>query len=211
MSSSISRASSERINPREFRGLHQGKRLFILSSGPSLGELDLTRLRRRLVMGLNRSFLAYPEPHYHCVMDQRLFEEFGKELSVARFLFTLADRPLGIPLRLLGGEGFSDDLENGIYTGYTISYFALQVAAYMGFSEIYYLGLDLRHRSGDTHFFGRDFRNRDHENTEFPKMRKVFERAAPLLLARGIQVFNCSPVSTLECFPYRSYEDAVSL
>ena len=58
----------------DFKNVHEGKRLFILASGPSLATLDLTPLRRRMVMGLNRSALLYPDTHYHSTMDQRLFD-----------------------------------------------------------------------------------------------------------------------------------------
>ena len=120
---------------KEFKGIHNGKRLFILASGPSLNSLDLSRLERRIVMGINRSFLTYPKTHYHCVMDHRLFDLFEKELHETRYLFTLQDRPWGIPMELLGTEGFSWELEKGIYSGYTISFVALQVAVYMGFQR----------------------------------------------------------------------------
>lgn len=66
-------------------------------------------------------------------MDQRLFDELPEVLHQTRYLFTLEGRPGGIPLRLLGSEGFSWDLEQGIYSGYTVSYLALQVAVCMGF------------------------------------------------------------------------------
>jgi len=193
----------------DFQGLHRGKRLFILASGPSLGELDLAPLGRRLVMGLNRSFLSYPDSHYHCVFDLRLFEEFGDALRRARYLFTLEDRPFGIPLCLLGGEGFSFDLQQGVYSGSTIAYFALQLAVYMGFRQIFYLGLDLRNRGDQTHFFGSDFHSLNHDHTEFPKMRRSLALAARLLEPRGIEIYNCSPDSTLECFPKVSYQWAL--
>ena len=79
----------------DFKDVHRGKRLFILASGPSLAELDLTPLRRRIVMGLNRSLLAYPDAHYHCVMDERLFVEYEDLLRRTRCLFTLEGRPFG--------------------------------------------------------------------------------------------------------------------
>lgn len=195
----------------DFKDLHRGKRLFILASGPSLADEDLSRLRHRLVMGLNRSCLVYPDTHYHCVMDQRLFDEFGSELRRTRYLFTLPDRPFGIPLALLGGEGFSGDLEKGIYSGYTISYFALQVAMYMGFSQIFYVGLDLKHKAGNTHFFGHDFRSKDHESTEFPKMRRMLEAGCEEARRRGVEVYNCSPTTTIEAMPKMSFAQAVAL
>ncbi len=186
---------------RDFKNVHEGKRLFILASGPSLATVDLAPLRRRIVMGLNRSAFVYPETHYHCTMDQRLFDECPDVLSKTRFLFTLEGRPWGIPLRLLGSEGFSWDLEEGIYSGYTVSYYALHLAVYMGFKEIFYVGLDLRHEGFKTHFFGNDFHSRNHEQTEFPHMCKMLSYGARTLSGTGVKVFNWSPVSTLECFP----------
>lgn len=195
----------------QYKNVHRGKRLFILASGPSLSTHDLTRLQRRMVMGLNRSALVYPETHYHCVMDQRLFEEYRDLLKKTRCMITLEGRPWGIPLKLLGAEGFSWDLEKGIYSGYTISYVALQVAVYMGFTDIFYLGLDLKHHRGSTHFFGHDYHSADHEQTEFPRMEKMLTFGANQLKQTGIHVYNCSPTSTLECFSRASFDHAVSL
>ncbi len=195
----------------DFKGIHAGKRLFILASGPSLGDLDLSLLQRRLVMGLNRSFLVYPETHYHCCMDHRLFDLHSEEMKKTRFLFTLENRPYGIPMKLLGSEGYSHDLTEGIYSGYTISYLALQIAVYMGFSEIFYLGLDLKHRSGNTHFFGQDFHSRNHEDTEFPKMKRMLSSGAKIVEELGVRVYNCSPDTDITCFPYVSYADAIAL
>jgi len=58
----------------KFKNLHQGKRLFVLASGPSLSSFDLSKLDRRITMGLNRSFMVYPYTYCHCVRDQRLFD-----------------------------------------------------------------------------------------------------------------------------------------
>ena len=195
---------------RDFRHIHNGKRLFILASGPSLSTHDLSLLKRKIVMGLNRSFLTYPETSYHCVMDHRLFELYDKELLATRYLFTLKDRPWGIPMELLGTEGFSWDLEKGVYSGYTISFVALQLAVYMGFREIFYLGLDLKHDKGNTHFFGHDFQSEKHETTEFPKMQKMLDHGAKTLRDSEVQVYNCSPISTLPCFKKISFEEAVT-
>lgn len=194
----------------EFKGLHRAKRAFVLASGPSLADLDLAPLERRIVIGLNRSFLAFEQTHYHCVMDQRLFDLYPQELQRSRYLFTVRDRPFGISIPLLGSRGFSFDLEQGIYSGYTIAHFALQLAVYMGFVEIFFLGLDLRLAGPRTHFFGYDHRSENHEMTEFPKMRACLMEAAELLRPTGVLVYNCSPTSTLDCFPKATYEWALS-
>ncbi|MZH03446.1 MAG: hypothetical protein F3745_08655 [Nitrospinae bacterium] len=193
-----------------YKNLHQGKNLFILASGPSLNDLDLTLLKNKIVMGLNRSILIYPSPYYQCVFDYRLFDLYLDSFKEVRQLFTLEDRPLGLPLKLLGGEGFSTDLEEGIYSGYTISYFALQVAAYMGFKKIFFLGLDLKHSGPNTHFFGQDSQTVNHEQTEFPRMKKMLDFGAKTLANTDIEVFNCSPTSTLDSFNKISYEEALA-
>ena len=194
-----------------YKNLHLGKNLFILASGPSLNDLDLSLLKNKIVMGLNRSILVYPAPYYQCVFDHRLFDLYFDSLKEVRQLFTLEDRPLGLPLKLLGGNGFSTDLEEGIYSGYTISYFALQVAAYMGFKKIFFLGLDLKHNGPKTHFFGQDPQTVNHEETEFPRMKKMLDFGAQTLADTDIEVFNCSPNSTLDSFKKISYLDAVAL
>ena len=192
-----------------FSNVHEGKRLFILASGQSLNDLDLSKLKNKLTMELNRSGLIYPDAKYHCAMDQRLFVQYKELMSRPPTLFTLENCPWGIPLKLLGSEGFSQDLTKGIYSGYTISYFALQLAIYMGFEEIIYLGLDLCHTSGHTHFFGTDYCSKNHEQTEFPKMIKIITYASKVLADKKCKVFNCSPVSTLQAFPKISYDEAV--
>ena len=195
----------------DFKNFHPGKHCFIISSGPSLSELDLEPLRRRLTFGLNRSFIAYPRSYYHCAMDERLFELYPDELKDTRYLFTFLDRPWGIPIKLLGANGFSFNLEEGIYSGYTVSYFALQLSIYMGFDRIFFLGLDLKNTSEKTHFFGQDHRNLTHDTTEFPKMIRAFNEASIILKDTNVQIYNCCENSALECFPFMSYQDAIKI
>ena len=196
---------------RKFKGLHAGKRVFILASGPSLGRHDLSGLNRRIVIGLNRSFFVYPESYYHCCMDQRLFDLHPESLKKTRHLFTLEGRPWGLAMKLLGAEGFSDELTEGVYSGYTISYVAMQVAHYLGFNEVIFLGLDLKHEQGKTHFFGSDFNSRNHETTEFPRMQRMLEYGAAELTRRGVRVVNCSPISDLRGFERITFEEAIAL
>jgi hypothetical protein len=195
----------------KYKDLHVGKNLFILASGTSLASHDLSVLKNKMVMGLNRSILIYPSPYYQCVFDQRLFDLYHDSLKDVRQLFTLENRPFGQPIKLLGGEGFSWDMEEGIYSGYTISYFALQLAVYMGFKNIFFLGLDLKHDGANTHFFGQDPLTINHENTEFPRMIKMLQHGANILAKTDIKVYNCSPISNAETFPKLDFKDAIAI
>ena len=193
-----------------YKDLHQDKNLFIIASGPSINSLDLSPLTKRITMGLNRSGLIFPETTYQCVMDQNLFDDYEDMLKKTRTLFTLEGRPFGIPIHLLGTEGFSFDLGKGVYSGYTISFLALQLAVYMGFKRVFFLGLDLKHATGKTHFFGHDFRSKDHETTEFPKMLRMMKYAAETLKGKGTEIYNLSPQSALSCFEKISYDKALT-
>ena len=194
-----------------YKDLHAGKNLFILASGTSLASHDLSLLKNKMVMGLNRSILIYPAPYYQCVFDYRLFDLNHDGLKKVRLLFTLENRHWGLPIKFLGGDGFSWDLEEGIYSGYTISYFALQLAVYMGFKNIFFLGLDLKHDGANTHFFGQDPQTENHENTEFPRMMKMLQHGANILADTDIEVYNCSPISTFKAFPKMDFGDVVAL
>jgi len=194
----------------EFKNIHPDREVFILASGPSLAKADLSLLKRRIVIGLNRSSLIYPDTHYHCTMDERLFKEYDEVLRKSRYMFTLENRPFGIPMKLLGSEGFSEDLAEGVYSGYTVSYLALQLAIYMGFKRVFYVGLDLKHQRGQTHFFGQDPVSKNHEHTEFPKMIRMLTYGAERATALGVEVYNTSPDTNLTCFERVTLEQAVA-
>ncbi len=195
---------------KSFKNCHKGKSVFILASGPSLASLDLSCLDSQIVIGLNRSFLKYPHSQYHCMTDQNLFSEYT-DLQYHPSLITLKGRPWGTMIDYLGLDGFSLDLEEGIYTGHSIAYYALQIAVYMGFKQIFFLGLDLQVTRDLSHFFGRDYRATRLSETDFPLMKRDFERARHKLNLNHIRVFNCSPITSLETFPKITLEKALKL
>lgn len=193
--------------PRSFRDRHRGRRGFILASGPSLNDIDLSQLEGEVVLAVNRSIDAYPSATYGCCMAEHAFANFGATLRRARVLFSTQDRPFGIPMPTLGIQGFSRDVEKGVFTGRTVSLVALQLAVYMGLGPIHFLGLDLRNSGRQTHFFGRDPINDQHDDTEFPAMRAAFEEALPALAAEGIRVTHSSPVCELQAMPYVPWQE----
>lgn len=195
-------------NISDFKNIHEGEKIFILVPSPLLSNLNLDSLAGQIVLGLNRSGLFYPDAHYQCTMDIDLLERSPEMFSRARHLFTPEGSAIGIPLKILGAEGFSQNLEVGVYSGYSISYLVLQLVIYMGFSEIYYLGLDLR-RDEDDQFFGTDIDSGQFGHTQFPWLRKMFEYAAQVLKDTDVNVYDCSQVSDLDCFPKVTFDKAL--
>jgi hypothetical protein len=193
-----------------FRNRHRGQRMFIAASGPSLAAVDGERLQRELVLTINDALIKFPHARYAAIMDSRKLHELHGELLRVDSVFTLAGNSFGVEIPLLGTEGFSFDLEQGIYSGYTTAYFALQIALHMGVREIYYLGLDLGNTSRQSHFFGsRSLQDRDRPDV-YARMRRSFEAMADRLGTMGVAVYNCSPVSELKCFPFRQLEHVLA-
>jgi predicted neuraminidase len=192
-------------NLNGFKNIHKGKRCFILASGPTVNNLDLDKLENEIVIGVNRAGLIYEDCQYTCSMAEHAFANFGALLKDSKELFCTQCRPFGISMRMLGIRGFSFDLEEGIYTGQTISMVALQVAVYLGFTDIIFLGLDLKNSETHTHFFGRESLNVGHEETMYPKMKEAFEEAMDILNKKEIRVRNASTVCDLNCIPKVDY------
>ena len=107
----------------------------------------------------------------------------------------------------------TDDLIVGlpgvIGTGHNSAFQALNLAVNMGAKTIALVGVDLGSDRG-SHWHGdhpAPMRNAD--DHAFARMRAAFERAAPKLDEIGVKVWNCSPVSTLDCFERAALGDVV--
>ena len=193
----------ERESMVYYRNRHRGKRLFIIASGPSLANVDPALFQNEITVTINDAITKFPFTRYAAIMDARKLHELHMALLPVEGLFTLKGNSYGSGINLLGTDGFSEDLEQGVFSGYTTAYFTLQIAIYMGFREIYYLGLDLGNTATQSHFFGnRSLQHRDRPEV-YAKMRHSFEKITPRLKEMGVSVYNCSPVSELKCFPYR--------
>ncbi len=150
------------FNLLKFKDLHKKKRCFVIGNGPSLKYKDLEKLYKNneICFGVNRIYLAYEHtnwrPDYYVASDYFIIKrdvENIKKLNGIKFIKHLYKTDW-----LKEGENiyeysgltsernktqFSDDIVRGTYMGKTVVYDAIQIAAYMGFSEIYLLGVDM--------------------------------------------------------------------
>ncbi|VVE87013.1 hypothetical protein PBR20603_00938 [Pandoraea bronchicola] len=98
-----------------------------------------------------------------------------------------------------GRLGFSFDIDNGFFHGGTVAYFALQVATWLGFTEMYLHGVDLRAASQTPRFYetmqARAPTQLDAEYADL--IEPSFRHASEVLRARGVRVENLSYVSAL--------------
>lgn len=149
---------------------HKGKRCFIIGNGPSLRVEDLERLKGEVTFATNRIFMLFSQtvwrPTYYFCIDYYNYKQDYKQVNEmeagVKFIpveiacaagavydnITYYKRVLNyVSVRngeiIRGGEfPFSENVEEKVYGGRTVVYDALQFALYMGFDEIYLLGVD---------------------------------------------------------------------
>jgi hypothetical protein len=205
----------------ELRGIHTGA-VAILFNGPSLATHDLFKIRTPII-GMNRTHRSYPgyrgpQPDYLCLVDWEWFDNEKKWPTVrthpaiingsshscercpsCKSLKRTERDPGWRVTRFNRMAPFSFDLARDGYVAVvpcTTAHLALQIAVWMGFTELYCLGLDL----GGPHFDNTNASQwLDHSN-------RYHRMQAPLLKERGIKVFvTGSPKSRCTAFLHASF------
>lgn len=225
---------------KKFKNIHDGERCFIVGSGPSLKLEDLEAIKEELSFGVNSDYKIYDRtswrPKYFVIMDDSAFDIFGEECYTREvydaFFYSVyhsVDIPNGVRLadnaanhfvigtiwnklfpRIFPIAKYSNDIADIVYSGKTVVYPVIQIAAYMGFKEIYLLGVDCNY-SGKQHADGMDYatlgvlpegemeRNALMMRLQFEEMKKK--------LPKDVMVYNASEGSTLDIFPKKVLKD----
>ena len=208
---------------RKFKGIHQGKRCFIIGNGPSLRVEDLETLyqNKEISFGCNAVFHVFGQtgwrPDYYVFMDSlmpvQLYDSFLPYAGMKIFLRDFSGFPgkirfpktnicHGITKRYFGEPPkFSADIAEQIYSGASVTYDMIQIAAYMGFSEIYLLGNDFNYKENEVsdHFYGGlpgIQRNAAHPD----QTRVAFGVAEQYAREHGFRIFNATRGGALEQF-----------
>lgn len=223
---------------RQFKGVHSGKRCVIIGNGPSLRKTDLSLLRDEYTFGLNRIYLMFDElgfeTTFHVVINRHVVEQCADDFrEIKAPLFTTAPNrdfldgaPNAAFLNPIAGlwPYFSRDASRGVWEGYTVTYVAMQLAYYMGFTEVVLIGVDHRFAvSGtpnklvestgpdtshfDPNYFPKGFKWQlpDLENSEvaYTLARKAFE-------ADGRRITDATVDGALTVYPKLSLEEALA-
>lgn len=141
------------------RDRHRGQRGVIVANGPSLNDMDLRCLRGENIVGLNKIYLGLQRfgfyPRYYVAINEKVIQQSKEEIKRLRCV-----KFLGSHARAWGLEEdgltyivdtehpparFSRDLAKGMHEGWTVTYAALQVAYFLGFSQVVLVGLDHRY------------------------------------------------------------------
>jgi hypothetical protein len=196
----------------QFRNCHYGQRGFILGSGHSINEQDLTMLKDEIVITQNH-FHAHKDinlinPNYHVLVPKYQPKDFDQDWSAwfesmderlpksAKLFLDKNTKYLIDDLNLFNERsffiktGYSNivnkvapvDITKPIYSVPTVLTECLAIAIHMGFSEIYLLGMDLDQ-------IVQLYQGGDRNNIRFygssPITRNSCERDAEIFLAQS--------------------------
>ncbi len=178
-----------------FKNIHKNDRCFILGNGPSLSIADLDRLQNEITFACNKIYLAFTEtawrPTYYAVEDDlvilqnhaninelsgftKFFPERTKKLAPP-FKNSLYFN-LGLQKKYSDTPSFSNNALSKIYHGATIVYTMIQLACFMGFKEIFLLGVDFNFSFNNNTVKGTIIKSQGENNHFHPNYRTSGEK-----------------------------------
>ncbi len=216
-----------------YHNIHQGKRCFIVATGPSLREEDLIKLARHqeICFGVNRVFHIDErlwKPQYYIFLDRMGMKRYGDKIRAydveekfvgdsledsywkktdckgnIHILHSVTGHSFDVPPK------FSEHLERKVYSYGTVTYSAIQLAVYMGFSTIYLLGVDCNYdkNSKKNYFF--EEQKEDGRNHFENRMLTAYRCAQKYAQAHNIQIYNASRGGMLEEFERVHFDDII--
>lgn len=225
---------------RKYKGIHKGKRCFIVATGPSLTIEDLEKLKDEYTFSMNSIYTSYANtdwrPTYYVIQDPFVYEKIHKDLNSSdyegMFIGSLVldkfkveiDKNINVfPLDLIWQQiprmhyhtQFSEDIYERVYSGYNVAYSTLQIAAYMGFTEIYLIGADCNYLQEKKYFMAdknrkeeRYFTQKFYEsNTD--KFILAYEVAKEYANNKRIELFNATRGGLLEVYERVNFDEVI--
>lgn len=229
-----------------YKNKHRGERCFIIGNGPSLNQLDMTLLQGEKTFGVNAIYLNYKKmgfyPTYYVVEDIFVAEDRQEEINAyqesdkffgnyLKYCLTPSPRTtwmnIVLNMRYKDFPRFSTNAGRRMYVGGTVSFLCLQLAYYMGFSEVYLIGFDHNYiipdsvkLSGttlesteadpnhfDPNYFGKGKRWHD---PKVERMEESYRKAKFAYEADGRRIYNATAGGHLEVFDRVDYAGLLS-
>lgn len=222
---------------KTLKGIHAGKRCFIIGNGPSLCGEDLNKLKGEYTFAVNRIYEIFDQtdwrPTYYVAADPKFLETNFEELKNNELghMFLVAgekvrlDYPIQKMTRIFVSSDYyfdpyqnrynmwsaciSTDISQVIFTAGTVVFATLQLALYMGFAEIYLLGIDFsyavtRDAEGSIHVYEnvKDYFNGRRYNSElnYETVLHIYRITKEYCENHGIVLKNATRGGKLEVF-----------
>ena len=151
---------------KKLKDLHKGERVFIVATGPSLTEKDIISLKDEYTISMNSIVKLTKkldwEPSYYVIQDFGVYENLKHDISSLntskvlvghnlKWKYNMKNDYTAFPIDFIDhlhsnymnlNTKFSTNLFSQCYDGYTVAYSCLQLAYYLGFAEVFLIGID---------------------------------------------------------------------
>lgn len=221
-----------------FKNLHRGEKCFIIGNGPSLNKTDLSQLKGIKKFGLNKIYLLFDRVNldlsYHVAVNPFVISQSHEEISSLKcesFVSYLASKTLfgnDHNVNYIFTEGgvrmFQEDVTGLVSEGATVTYVALQLAYYMGFQEIFLVGVDHNFVCNGTpneeqymegkdpnHFDDSYFEGMDWHLPDLASSEMAYCLARYHFTRDGRKIYDATIGGKLDVFPKIPYEEAVAM
>ena len=195
--------------------LWPGEECFILGGGPSLGQIDIERLRGRRVIAVNQAFKLAPWIDVLFFGDCRWLSQYGQTLiDFAGLRVTTCEKHHGVKgvlavRRKNGPFGISRD-PSVLLWNLSSGACAVGLAAHFGVKRIVLLGFDMRKIDDKAHWHEDYVKMRGSKVKEpYNRFMRPFPQIAKDLARRGVECVNASPGSALTEFPIVEQEEVL--
>lgn len=219
---------------KAYKNKYKGKRVFITCTGPSLTIEDLEKLQGEYVFGMNSICLIHDKtnwkPDFYGIQDAHVFDKIKEPLLATDNGVVFApyqyyarkNTPSNWVYFHLSGSyhlyemvygpryfaKFSNDCYKTVYDGYSITYSIMQLAMYMGFSEIYLLGADCNYLGQKQHFIETGHYDPGAQYAS-DRMFASYKVAKQYADTHGIRMYNATRGGYLEIFERVNLEDVL--
>jgi hypothetical protein len=220
-----------------FKDIHKDKGCFIIGNGPSLNKMDLRPLREYHTFGLNKIFLMFDRVDlnlsYHVAVNPLVIAQSVGEieaLSCPSFLSYRAAHGVVRHLKHInfiatgGPFTFCRDITKEISEGHTVTYVAMQIAYFMGFRNVFLIGVDHNFKvKGDpnelqvlegpdlNHFDPSYFSSKEWHLPDLEGSELAYHLAKFHFNRSGRYIYDATVGGKLHSFPKISYEKALEL
>ena len=233
---------------QSIKNKYEGKRIFIIGNGPSLNQMPLYLLKDEYTMCSNRFFFMDERnnwhPTFYSVMDDLVIKDIHNVINEqiipnVKYAFFPDLHPSNIDVKKkyinnkdnvlwvhTDKSEFSDHMpECGINK--TVVNADIQLAAWMGFKEIYVIGVDMTFgtqkakkktsrnwiaEGKDTDHFDPRYisKGKEFHNPGVEEMFEKFEECKKFFDKRGVKIYNAGHGGKLETFPRVNFEEILN-
>jgi hypothetical protein len=208
----------------DLKSSFEEKRCFIIGSAPSIKTLDLTKLNSEYTFTCNRGYLlkdlGLQKSKFYTIADIQFYKNFKANIdkNFAEYFFISTKIPWDKDVenllfyrtsnRYMSRGYFQLDMQKSLAVSGTVVLDILQIAVYLGFKEIIFIGVDLNFSKNNLHFYKSDDselkRSADAQDAEL--ILQAFKYATEFLKRYDVKLYNASPEGNLNCMPKIKYE-----